>query len=95
MYKTIPNRQFLGKTGNFESKEEKVFYQRMLKAYHNGRSEFYFGFDVNGYPKTYEVLQTPKQSEYSGMRGNAIANKSQYPIYYVAFNRRKGKNMTK
>jgi len=38
-------RSFGGKTENFKDKEEKVFYQRMLKAYLKGHKFFLFGVD--------------------------------------------------
>ncbi len=54
-----PQRKFLGKTSDFKDRDEKVFNQRMLKAYLNGRKTFHFGFDTEGFPKSYDVLQEP------------------------------------
>lgn len=39
-------RKFLGKTENFENKDEKRFFQRMLKAYLAGRKTFNYGFET-------------------------------------------------
>ncbi len=89
-----PKRHFLGKTDNFKDRGEKVFYQRMLKAYHNGRTYFCFGFNHNGTPKEHAVLQNPQQEPFK-VRGNGIANQSKYPLYTIPFYRRCGKNMTK
>lgn len=49
-------RKFLGKTENFENKEERHFFQRMLRAYLKGHKEFAFGFRPNGMPKKHTVL---------------------------------------
>ena len=50
-------RLFGGKTENFKNKEEKVFNQRMLKAYLKGHKHFYYGIDsVNGGRKEHDVL---------------------------------------
>jgi len=46
-------RRFLGKTDGFESKEERRYYQRMLRAYLKGQDYFAYG----GHPVMREVLQ--------------------------------------
>lgn len=51
-------RKFLGKTENFENKEERHFFQRMLKAYLNGRKTFDFGIDKFGNKNNCLVLQS-------------------------------------
>jgi len=89
-----PKRQFLGKTSDFKNKEERMFNQRMLKAYLQGKSDFIYGIDHNGLPKSFEVLQTPKQKPFEVV-GNGIAKQSRYPLYTRSFYGRCGKNMTK
>lgn len=42
---TGSKRQFLGKTEGFKDKQEKSFYQRMLKAYLAGHEYFHFGYE--------------------------------------------------
>jgi len=57
---TTPERQFLGKTENFENSREKAFHQRMLKAYLAGHKFFHFGYEYifsKRQPKQYLVLQ--------------------------------------
>lgn len=54
-------RKFLGKTENFESKEEKRFNQRMLNAYLKGHKFFNYGFKKIGaklMPVEHLVLQS-------------------------------------
>lgn len=51
-------RKFLGKTDNFENKEERTFYQRMLRAYLQGKKTFCCGFDKFRNPRVHEVMQS-------------------------------------
>jgi len=51
-------RKFLGKTENFENKDERHFFQRMLKAYLQGRKFFDFGIDKFGNKNSCQVLQS-------------------------------------
>lgn len=53
-----PQRKFLGKTENFESKKERTFYQRMLKAYLQGKKTFCCGFDKFKNPRVHDVMQS-------------------------------------
>lgn len=46
--KKTETRKFLGKTEGFEHKKEKLFYQRMLKAYLAGHQYFHYGFKMVG-----------------------------------------------
>lgn len=51
-------RRFLGKTENFKSKEEKHFYNRMLKAYLKGNEYFFFGInEENNQPNIVKIEQ--------------------------------------
>lgn len=56
-----PARKFLGKTSEFIDKQEKVFHERMLRAYLKGKEYFNFGFTTNSFgmrvPETHKVLQ--------------------------------------
>jgi len=51
-------RKFLGKTEGFKDKEERHFFQRMLKAYLKGSKRFNFGIDKFGKKNICEVLQS-------------------------------------
>lgn len=54
-------RKFLGKTDNFKDKEQKHFFQRMLRAYLQGKKVFNYGFSrsLTGLvPNEYKVLQS-------------------------------------
>lgn len=44
MAKKPQQRLFLVKTENFQNKEERNFYQKMLKAYLKGHTHFQYGF---------------------------------------------------
>ena len=56
--KTTETRKFLGKTENFKDKEERHFFQRMLRAYLKGSINFFFGFDHKGKPVQHKVLSS-------------------------------------
>lgn len=44
-----------------ESKRERHFHQRMLRAYLKGRTHFFFGFDNFGDPVSHRVLINYKE----------------------------------
>lgn len=56
-YKAEPKRRFKGKIDNFESKEERNFEKKHLKAYLRGDKYFFYGTDALGKPIQYEVQQ--------------------------------------
>lgn len=49
-------RNFLGKTSDFKDKQEKSFYQKMLKYYAKGAQKMPFGHDQNGH-KMYVAVE--------------------------------------
>lgn len=59
----ILSRSFEGKLDNFESKEERRFEQKHLKAYLKGWTQFTYGVNVDKetgikFPKYHEVKQS-------------------------------------
>ena len=59
--KEIVGRKFLGKLDNFDSKEDRNFNKKMLKAYLAGDAEFYYGWKKDKKGKKIHVLHTTKQ----------------------------------
>ena len=56
-YSLEPKRKFKGKIDNFDSKEERNFEKKHLKAYLRGDKYFFYGTDALGKPIQYEVQQ--------------------------------------
>lgn len=57
-----PARFFGGKTEGFKNKVEKVFNQRMLRAYLKGHQFFFYGIDATtGGKKEWPVLVISKE----------------------------------
>lgn len=55
------SRKFLGKTEGFDSKEDRVLNQKMLRAYLKGKEYFRCGFITSGgqrVPNWFPVLQS-------------------------------------
>ncbi len=50
-------RSFGGKIDNFETKEERNFQKKHLRAYLKGNSHFRHGFDLKGKPIFFKTIE--------------------------------------
>ena len=55
-------RRFTGKLGGFETKQERNFYKKALKAYVKGKERFIFG--INPRTRKPQMYETPQKFEW-------------------------------